>query len=355
MRICPRCSTRSRGLRRRDLFECERRGTSRPSSVLDHPEVVELHRFVHAGSNWSAFTTTATGRSCGSSARRSSSAHRRPCPSRRGQADRTCWRHCTRYERRPRPARGPRRVRGAGGVGGRGRGGHDHRRDVQLAGRGAAGPGGDQGGRPAGGGDLRRAPGRNTARRGQPGGRLPSGGAGRRHRRRPQLHPRAAHHAADARLSEHCAARTPAIRCVFGATMTGMSGPGRAATGSDSFNLARGSEARSRGSTCSPAAPSTAPRLTKEQSLDRNGSRGPQRLLGRHRHRQRGRRVARRAGHRARIAVTDRVPGSGARDRPNGWTAARTATEAPRLTPDKVKSGSRASRSVASDATMSRP
>jgi hypothetical protein len=42
-------------------------------------------------------------------------------------------------------------------------------------------------------------------------------------------------------------------------------------------------------------------------------------------------------------------------DRSNGWEAARRATGWPRLTPDRVKSGSRMSLSVASDAMMSIP
>src|SRR5690348_9647262 len=174
------------------LFECERRGYLQagafvPEVVLDHPEVVEeLHReFVHAGSDVvEAFTyyghrqklrvigkqdileplnrqalfiaarvaretgTPLAGNVCNTNVYEPGSP---AVPELRAAfEEQVAW-------------------------AGRGRGGHDHRRDVQLARRSAAGPGGDPGHRPARSGDLRRAPGRHDARRGQPGGRLPPG------------------------------------------------------------------------------------------------------------------------------------------------------------------------------------
>ena len=179
------------------LFECERRGYLQagafvPEVVLDHPEVVEeLHReFVHAGLRRGRGLhllrppAEAAGHRQGGHPRAAEPAG----PVDRGQggqADRDAagGQHLQHQRLRagdPGRRRGPGRVRGAGGVGRRGGRGHDHRRDVQLAGRGAAGPGGDPGGRPAGGGDLRRRTGtarcatrparrRPAARRSRPG------------------------------------------------------------------------------------------------------------------------------------------------------------------------------------------
>ena len=198
------------------LFECERRGYLQagafvPEVVLDHPEVVEeLHReFVHAGSDVvEAFTYYGHRQKLRVIGKEDilEPLNRQALSIAAGVARETgtllAGNLCNTnvYEPgTPAVPRGQGRVRGAGGVGRRGGRGHHHRRDVQLAGRGAAGPGGDPGRRPAGGGDLRRAPGRHAARRGQPGGGLPPGGAGRGQRGRPQLHPRAADHAAAAR------------------------------------------------------------------------------------------------------------------------------------------------------------
>ena len=196
------------------LFECERRGYLQagafvPEVVLDHPEVVEeLHReFVHAGSDVvEAFTyyghrqklrvigkedileplnrqalaiaakvaretgTLLAGNVCNTNTyepgtgaadqARATSRSRWPGPPRRAPT----WSSPRRSAGWAKPSWPWRRSRP-----------------------------------PARGGDLRRPPGRHLARRGQPGGGLPPGRAGRRHRGRPQLHPRAADHAAAAR------------------------------------------------------------------------------------------------------------------------------------------------------------
>src|ERR1700746_571768 len=150
------------------LFECERRGYLQagafvPEVVLDHPGVVsELHReFVHAGSDVvEAFTYyghRAKLRVIGKedileplNRQALSIAARVASETGTLLAGNLCN---TNVHEPGTPA--------AGG------------------GRGAAALGGYPGGRPAAGRDLRRPPGRHAARRAQPGGGLPPGGAGR--------------------------------------------------------------------------------------------------------------------------------------------------------------------------------